>query len=101
MRKLDVLINMALYPIKYKFGTIETIIRLNWNNILHLPLSAQSRASQIQFDKYNKFHTLYIEVNNGNTALEIQYIIPDLIEKIAQLFGYKAIHEIKIKQNML
>ncbi|MBQ4875062.1 MAG: DUF721 domain-containing protein [Rickettsiaceae bacterium H1] len=98
MKKLNMLLDKLIKPISYRFGILETTLKLNWSKLLHEPLSLYSKPYKISFDKYSKHNTLYITAENGNTAIEIQYLIPVLIEKIAILFGYKAIHKIKIRQ---
>ena len=98
MKKLDIIIDRLIQPIGYKFGILETTLKLNWKKILHEPLSRYSKPSGVLFDKYTKENTLYITVDNGSVGVEIQYLIPIMIEKIAIIFGYKIIQKIKIRQ---
>ncbi len=98
MKKLNVLIDRLIDPMGYRFGVLETKLKIAWSDILHKPLSDYSTPSKVLFDKYTKESTLYINVSNGSVAMEIRYLIPTLIESIAVFLGYKGVHNIKIKQ---
>lgn len=100
MKKLNNVLDWVTKPLELKFSEVEIQLKLHWKEIIHKPLSEYSRPAKVIFDKYNKQGTLYISVNNGSVALEIQYLISIILEKIAILFGYKIIHNIKIKQEI-
>ena len=100
MRKINTIVDKLIKPLSYKFGILETRLRLNWPEIIHQPFSTYSRPTKVIYNKFDKKNTLYVNVSNGSIALEIQYLIPIILEKIAILFGYKVIHYIKIKQEI-
>ncbi len=100
MKKLNILVDKLLKPLSYKYGITEATLKLHWKDILHEPLSIYSTPYRISYNQFNKKNTLYISVGNGSIALEIKYIKLIIIEKIAQIFGYKIVHDIKVRQSL-
>ena len=80
-----------------KNSHVEAKILLNWDKIA-------SENSKITFPEKVRFKdntrnngTLILNVQNGFSLL-IQMKIPELLNKINDFIGYKAINKIKIKQ---
>ena len=48
--------------------------------------------------KGNKEGVLYVDVTNSSVAMQLHYMEPIIIEKIATYFGYKAVTQLKIQQ---
>ncbi|GAT76192.1 hypothetical protein EHRUM1_03630 [Ehrlichia ruminantium] len=78
---------------------IEIRLFLNWVNIVGKEISQVAVPRKLLFlDNDMNTALLYITVKGGGAAIDIQYSIPVIIEKISMFFGFKVIHGIKIKQ---
>ncbi|KJV68768.1 DUF721 domain-containing protein [Candidatus Neoehrlichia procyonis] len=86
---------------EYNISKTEMRILLNWNDIVGKDIAQISRPEKLSFLNNSNSGILYLAVNNGGHAIYIQYAIPTIIEKISVYFGFKAVHDIKIKQKNL
>ena len=89
-----------------KYGRIEFIIQSKWSEIAgkyFAEFSNPERISRLPNNE-NEFGEIiyknYLHVNVAPAAaIEFQHYKDTIIEKINSYFGYKAIRDIKIKQN--
>lgn len=74
-------------------------IASDWHMIVGSELGNWTKPVKITFSRSNKDGggSLTMEVYEGRAA-EIQYLIPDMIERIAVYFGYRLVEQIKMKQ---
>ncbi|QGR03354.1 DUF721 domain-containing protein [Ehrlichia ruminantium] len=79
---------------------IEIRLFLNWVNIVGKEISQIAVPRRLLFLDNVNTALLYLTVNSGGAAIDIQYNIPVIIEKISMFFGFKAVHGIKIKQKL-
>ncbi|MBQ2884563.1 MAG: DUF721 domain-containing protein [Alphaproteobacteria bacterium] len=79
---------------------IEVDVMLNWVDIVGENISAYSRPIKAIYDHKNDTRTLSIDVPVGGFALEIQHKEQYILGKINSYFGYRAIHKLKINQNI-
>ena len=79
---------------------IEVDIMLNWVDIVGENISAYSRPLKAVYDNKINQRILNIDVPVGGFALEIQHKEQYLLNKINSYFGYRAIHKIKVNQNI-
>ena len=79
---------------------IEVDIMLNWVDIVGESISAYSRPLKAVYDNKINQRILNIDVPVGGFALEIQHKEQYLLNKINSYFGYRAIHKIKVNQNI-
>ncbi len=91
-----------------KFGKIEFIIHSNWEQIVGSYFTEYSEPLHISrtIDYENDFgETVYKNYLNVSVspaaALEFQHFKDKVIEKINGFFGYKAIIDLRIKQNYI
>jgi hypothetical protein len=96
-------INKAIMPLTKqllgKNGLIELEILKNWSAIVGKELALNSLPQKITFQKDKKTDgCLYISVNSGAFALEINQSAPQIIGKINVFFGYPAVSSLKIIQ---
>ena len=79
---------------------IEIRLFLNWNNIVGEEIAQVARPRKLLFLDNTNTGILYVTVNSGGMALNIQYAIPVIIEKISMFFGFKVVHTMKIQQRL-
>ncbi|CEI85418.1 DUF721 domain-containing protein [Ehrlichia minasensis] len=77
---------------------LEVLLFLNWKVIVGKEISKIAQPKKLLFLDSVNTGVLYLIVNNGGVAVDIQYAIPVIIEKISVFFGFKVVHGIKIKQ---
>lgn len=85
---------------KKNFLIIGNIIK-NWQRVVGKKYSTLCYPKSISFDKYNKNSKrakLIINVYNPAVGFFLQNNSDLILDRIAQLYGYKAIHKITIKQ---
>ena len=86
-------------PIFKKRGFTENKILTDWNKIVGDSLGGSSVPKKLFFSRNKKSDgVLYVEVYDSGMAMEMTYMEPIIIEKIASYFGYKAISKLKIIQ---
>ncbi|AHX04305.1 DUF721 domain-containing protein [Ehrlichia japonica] len=84
---------------KNHISRVEVLLFLNWNSIVGKEISQVAKPRKLSFLDGMNTGVLYIMVNSGGVAINIQYAIPVIIEKISVFFGFKAVHEVKIRQH--
>ncbi|AHC39158.1 DUF721 domain-containing protein [Ehrlichia muris] len=84
---------------KNHISRIEVLLFLNWNSIVGEEISQVAKPKKLSFLDSMNTGILYIMVNNGGVAINIQYAIPVIIEKISIFFGFKVVHAVKIRQH--
>ncbi|MGN7619176.1 MAG: DciA family protein [Ehrlichia sp.] len=85
---------------KSHVSKIEIRLFLNWNNIVEEEIAKVTKPKRLLFLNDTNTGILYVAVNSGGMAVNIQYAIPIIIEKISMFFGFKAVHAIKIQQRL-
>lgn len=99
MKDLSASLDKITKPIFKKRGFIENRIITDWSNITGGELATNSSPRKLVFQKDKTTDgTLHIEVYDSAIAMELTYMEPVLIEKIACYFGYKAVARLKIIQ---
>ena len=97
MKILSSLTNNLVEHCLSKNNHIEAKILMNWNRIAN-ENSKITFPGKVKFKNNNRNNgTLILNVHRGFSLL-IQMKIPELLNKINDFIGYKAINEIKIKQ---
>lgn len=82
-------------------GFLEIDILSAWEQIVGAKLAAYSFPQRLDFKKGEKTGgILHIAVPSGAFALELQHREPQLIAKINTYFGYAAVKEIRLSQNL-
>ncbi len=106
-RRTDGLINMTgvLMPLAKKMlgkkAFAEADVICNWQDIVGENIASFSKPLKIEFKKGEKINgCLYIETLSGGFALELQMKTKQIIEKVNTFFGYAAVQNIKILQNL-
>ena len=79
---------------------IEIRLFLNWNTIVGEEIYKLTKPKKLLFLDNTNTGILYVTVNSGGAAINIQYIIPIIIEKISMFFGFKVVSKIKIQQRL-
>lgn len=98
-KKLSQSLDYAIKPICQKKGIAQTRIITDWHNIIGKDYAIFSQPRKIKFPLGSKANgILHIEVYDSSIAMQISYIKPQILEKLATYFGYKAICDIKIFQ---
>ncbi|ABD45016.1 hypothetical protein ECHHL_0629 [Ehrlichia chaffeensis str. Heartland] len=85
---------------KNHISKIEVLLFFNWNNIVGEEISQVAKPKKLSFLNAMNTGVLYLVVNNGGVAINIQYAIPIIIEKISVFFGFKVVNIIKIRQQL-
>ncbi|WDM84810.1 DUF721 domain-containing protein [Ehrlichia sp. JZT12] len=85
---------------KGHISKIEIRLFLNWNNIVGEEIAKVTRPKKLLFLDNTNTGILYVIVNSGGMAINVQYAIPVIIEKISVFFGFKVIHAMKIQQRL-
>lgn len=84
-----------------KRGFAEHRIVSDWPYIVGEMLARYSAPQKLFFPKQKRSHgTLVVHVYNSGLALELEFLKPVIIEKIATYFGYAAVQQIKIVQEI-
>jgi hypothetical protein len=80
-----------------KRGFVETRLISQWDRIIGKELSGRCFPIKIStHTKHNKTsYTLVVEITDSAAAVELTYLEPIILEKIATYFGFKAIKSIK------
>ncbi|MGL9733107.1 MAG: DciA family protein [Wolbachia sp.] len=93
--------NCALKCMKSKLSKNEIRLILNWRSIVGEEIAKCTKPKKISYAQNINSGILHLVVTNDRKALEIQHIVSLLIEKITIFFGYKAVYDIKIKQESI
>ena len=84
-----------------KKGFVETDILTNWNAIIGEELAAYTFPQKIDFKRGEKTGgTLHLAVPSGAFALEVQHREKFILQKINTYFGYNAVSNLRIAQNV-
>lgn len=72
---------------------------MKWSKIVGINLARKSIPLRVSFSfvQKQKIYLLHVGVSDSSTALEISFQKQIITERIAIYFGYKAIHDLKIK----
>ncbi len=98
MQSLSTLVDTITTPVFSRYrGYIEARLVTDWALIAGHKLSLYTVPRKVIFqDREHKTNgLLHVDVLNSAIALEVSYMIPVLLEKIAVYMGYKAITRIK------
>ena len=79
---------------------VEVDIMLNWIDIVGENIAAYSRPIKAVYDNKSDKRVLNIDVPVGGFALEIQHKEQYILDKVNSYFGYRAIHKLKVNQNI-
>lgn len=83
-------------------GFSATAILSEWPRIAGEAIAAYSQPEQITFPGgAKKGGTLHLRVALGGLATELQHREPQLLERINQYFGYRAVERLKLVQGPL
>ncbi len=85
-----------------KRGLSSAAIVNQWPAIIGPVLAAHSAPERIVYPKGERTGgTLYLRIDSGSLATELQHLQPLLIERVNGYIGYRAIAEVKIIQGPL
>jgi len=101
LQSIDQKISNLLKPIfagsKKEFIIINNLVK-NWHEIIGKKYADFCYPKSINFDKSQKSAKLTIAVYNSSVGFYLENSSEFLLEKIATLYGYKALTKIIIKQ---
>lgn len=101
LRRLAMATPGLAVPALRKRGFVESRLVTDWPGIAGEHIAASSAPDKIVFGKdTRRGGTLHLRVA-GAAAVEIQHLLPMLLERINQVFGYAAIERIRIVQGPL
>lgn len=93
------LLHIVTKPALSKRGFAENKILTDWQLIVGAAIGMNSSPSKLDFYRDKRSEgTLHIEVYDSGLAMELTYMEPVIIEKIATYFGYKAVSRLRITQ---
>jgi hypothetical protein len=94
-------LNHVTNPIYAKRGFVANKIISDWELIVGKSLARYSIPRKLFFAKDKKAGgVLNVDVFDSGMAMEMTYMEPIILEKIATYFGYKAIDKLKITQKL-
>lgn len=96
-KQLSSLVDSITRPVFERRGFLEGRLIMDWAFIAGEKLALYTLPQRIVFpDKETKTNgVLHLQVSNSAIAMELSYMEPVLLEKIAVYLGYKAIGRIK------
>jgi len=105
-KKIVESLNKINQNFSYRFGKIEFLIHTKWRQIVGDFFADHSEPIKINSIKSGTSENgeiiysncLYVNVSPAS-AIEFQHFKDKIIEKINSYFGYKAVEDLKIKQN--
>ena len=101
-RALAASLASATSDIFRKRGFADGAILKDWPTIAGEHLARHTQPEKITHPKaQGSGGTLYLTIENGSVALELQHLEPLLIERINGFFGFKAVEKLKITQGPL
>ena len=101
-RALAASLASATSDIFRKRGFADGAILKDWPTIAGEHLARHTQPEKITHPKaQGSGGTLYLTIENGSVALELQHLEPLLIERINGFFGYRAVARLKLTQGPL
>ncbi len=99
VKGLSQALNNVTKPIFRRRGFAENKILTDWNLIVGEAIGSCSAPRKLDFyrDKKND-GVLHVEVYDSGLAMELSYMEPVILEKIASYFGYRAVGRLKLIQ---
>lgn len=84
-----------------RFGFVQSSVVSRWPEIAGERYAALSRPESIAFPRNKKAEgTLHLVVS-GASAVLMQHVAPELIERVNRFFGYRAVAQIKFRQGAM
>jgi hypothetical protein len=81
-----------------KFGFVQSAIVTRWPEIVGRRLARVTTPESLRFPRGKKADgTLHIAVAGANAVI-VQHVLPDLIARVNQFFGYAAVARIQLVQ---
>ena len=77
-----------------KQGFAQNYILENWNSIVGPSFEEKTLPIKLQIEKIGGYLVIACD---GSTALELEYLKEDIIEKINSYYGFQAINKIKFQ----
>lgn len=95
-------LNLLLRKVIGKKNKVLAEIIINWNKIVGAEISAHASPIKIYTirEKSQELNVLLIHTASSAIGLKLSYQQEIIIERIAIYFGHKAIHRIKIKNEL-
>jgi len=85
-----------------KRGFASARIVFEWKNIVHSALAGNTYPMRISFPPGKREGgTLHVRVLSGSWALQMQHLMPLIIERINGFFGYRAVDKVTMSQGPL
>jgi hypothetical protein len=89
-------------PIIGRHGFAEADLIARWSLIVGAKLAQHCVPLRIAYSGSQRAEgTLHIKVENGSLAMELQHMLPQLIERVNAHFGYKAVARAVLTQGPL
>ncbi len=88
-------------PALQKRGFTEQKLLLEWSSVVGPELARHTIPDKMVFDRHGKQAAQLHILCDPAWAMELQYLEPVLLEKIASYFGHKAVERIIIRQHPL
>lgn len=99
-KSISYALDMVTKPIFKKRGFAENKIITQWPMIVGEALSNETSPKKLVYRRDSKTDgILYVDVYDSGMAMEMTYMEPMIVEKIASYFGYRAVAKLKIMQN--
>lgn len=96
MRKLSLLVDLLLTPLCHKQGFVHAQIILNWSSIVGEHFARLCKPLKLTFPYKDRSQGRLYLTAPSVLSLELHFQHEQILEKINQYFGYKAIHKITI-----
>lgn len=83
-----------------KDDIIGADIVIHWRDIVGTEMSMYCNPLKTKVNRHTGERTLHVEVPAGGYALEIQHKSSYILDKVNAYVGYRAIHALKVNQNI-
>ncbi|MBI1954334.1 MAG: DUF721 domain-containing protein [Proteobacteria bacterium] len=99
MRKLSLFVDRLVTPLCHKQGFVHAQIILNWSSIVGEHFARLCSPLKLTFPYKDRSQGCLYLTAPSVLSLELHFQQDQILEKINQYFGYKAIHKITIRHS--
>ena len=101
-RSISATVEKITRPIFGKRGFGQGSMIANWENIVGNVLAGHTFPEQISYPRNQRNNgTLHLRIDSPALALELQHIETQLLDRVNTHFGYRAVAQIRIIQDVL
>ncbi|AFX98490.1 hypothetical protein A1OE_290 [Candidatus Endolissoclinum faulkneri L2] len=88
-------------PLFYKRGFVKGIVPRRWREIVGVNLAQCCAPESLHFPHGESYGAILKIISLPGTALEIEYLSPQIIDKVNRYLGFGAVARIQIRQGIL